>query len=393
MKILYTNFHSASGVGGHTSYVAALAAGLSRRHSIAIAAPGPSALIRIGGKLPGVEAHVQDFPNRVYRLPGAVRRLTRLLKEQQYDIVHVNGSSDHRLVILACLLLRKRPKIVLTKHNDIPVGKSSAWLRVIGGTDHVIAVCDHVRRKLAGSPYARKGITCIFNGIDTGRFTPGMGGYPPALRAQYFMSDLPGRIVLGSNAGTSHYKGWLYMVRAVAQLPEQLRRRFHIAVAGGPLASADIEEVKALGMQDRFTYVGQLDDVRPFLAAIDVGFVLSHRVETISFACREMMASGKPVIVTSQSGLPENISAGVDGWIVPPRSATAVADLLQAILAGAHDIPRMGAAARARAVREFDIQPFIQGTERVYRSLLEPIPARRNRHELDELDQPVDIRR
>jgi glycosyltransferase involved in cell wall biosynthesis len=375
MKILYTNFHCAGGVGGHTSYIARLASAFARRHSVSIAAPKGSALQRIGGELTDVQTHIQEFPSRLYRLPAAVRQLSRLLRAQRYDIVHVNGSSDHRLVLLASLTLRKRPKIVLTKHNDHRINGTSAWMRILAGTDHVIAVCDHVRRTLARSPYARKGVTRVFNGIDTRRFTPAAEVTRPAARAGCFQSAMPGRIVLGSNAGTSDYKGWMYMVRAVAALPRAERDRFHVAIAGGRPSQASFDEVRALGMQEHFTYVGDLDDVRPFLAAIDVGFVLSHRTETISFACREMMASGKPVIVTSQAGLPENITPGIDGWVVPPRSVDEIAAVLKSLAAGAKDTARMGAAARSKAVREFGIEPFVAGTEHVYLSLMNPLPG------------------
>jgi glycosyltransferase involved in cell wall biosynthesis len=375
MKILYTNFHCAQGIGGHTAYIARLAAALAQRHSVSIAAPRASALQRIGQALPGVRTHAQDFPSRLYRLPAAVRRLQRLLRDEQYDVVHVNGSSDHRLVLLASLTLRRRPKIVMTKHNDHRIGGASAWLRILAGTDHVIAVCDHVKARLARSPYARKGVTRVFNGIDTRRFAPAAETSRPVLRRQYFGHEMPDRIVLGSNAGTSDYKGWMYMVRAVAELPRPLRARFHVTVAGARPSDAELDEVRALSMRDHFTYVGDLEDVRPFLAAIDVGFVLSHRIETISFACREMMASGKPVIVTSHCGLPENITPGIDGWVVPPRSTTAISAVLKGMQAGAHDLARMGSAARSKAVREFGIEPFIDGTEHVYMRLMNPLPG------------------
>ncbi|OZI63360.1 aminopeptidase [Bordetella genomosp. 11] len=375
MKILYTNFHRARGVGGHTSYIARLAAALAQRHSVSIAAPARSALERMGREMPGVRTHAQEFPSSLHQVPAALRQLNRLLREQQYDIVHVNGSSDHRLVLLASLTLPRRPKIVLTKHNDHRIRGTSAWLRMLAGTDHVIAVCEHVKRRLARSPYARRGVTRVFNGIDTRRFTPPAEAARPALREKYFGSDMPDRIVLGSNAGTSDYKGWMYMVRAVAELPHPLRRRFHVAVAGARPSAEDLDEVRALSMQEHFTYAGDLDDVRPFLAAIDIGFVLSHRIETISFACREMMATGKPVIVTSHCGLPENITPGIDGWVVPPCSSTAISTLLKSVQSGAHDIARMGTAARGKAVSEFGIDPFIAGTEHVYLSLMNPLPG------------------
>ena len=45
MRILYTNFHSGPGIGGHTVYVQRLAQALAARHEVAIATPASSAPI------------------------------------------------------------------------------------------------------------------------------------------------------------------------------------------------------------------------------------------------------------------------------------------------------------------------------------------------------------
>lgn len=102
------------------------------------------------------------------------------------------------------------------------------------------------------------------------------------------------------------------------------------------------------------------------VAAFDIGFVLSWRVETISFACREMMSMGKPVIVTRHAGLPENIHDHRDGWVVPVREPQAIAKLLQRVLDGEVALDEMGNQARQKSLREFGLAPFVDATERVY---------------------------
>ena len=116
-------------------------------------------------------------------------------------------------------------------------------------------------------------------------------------------------------------------------------------------------------MQDRVIFVGLLDDVRPFLAALDPGFVLSSRVETISFACREMMAMGLPVVVTDVAGLPENVEDGVDGWIVPACAPAAVSEVLREALREPEALAvAMRPRARARALAEFGLPRFVAQT-------------------------------
>ena len=127
-----------------------------------------------------------------------------------------------------------------------------------------------------------------------------------------------------------------------------------VLIAGEPPDEDPLRYVESLGMQDRVIFVGLLDDVRPFLAALDLGFVLSSRVETISFACREMMAMGLPVVVTDVAGLPENVEDGVDGWIVPACAPAAVSEVLREALREPEALAVMSEAARARRLPSSD---------------------------------------
>src|SRR5690606_33623795 len=369
MKILYTNFHSGPDIGGHTVYVSRLAAGLSGQFRIAVAAPASSALYALATQMPGITAHAQDYPSRFYKLPAALRTLRALLRAERFDVVHVNGSADHRLAILATRLMKDPPRIVFTKHNTIPIARASAALRARFGRHHVIAVCRHVEQRVRASPYGAGAVSVIFNGVDTAHFRPLDEAAAAMHRRTLLGARAEGRIVLGSNAGTASYKAWLDIVRAVALLPAELADRFHIALAGEPFSASQRAELAALGMQDHITHAGALRDVRPFIAAIHVGFLLSTRVEAISFACREMMAMARPVLVTDYAGLPENVDAGRDGWIVPPARPAALAEVLRGIAGGAHDLPEMGRAARLKSLAAFDLRPFLDDTARVYRTV------------------------
>jgi glycosyltransferase involved in cell wall biosynthesis len=93
-------------------------------------------------------------------------------------------------------------------------------------------------------------------------------------------------------------------------------------------------------------------------------------VETISFACREMMAMGKPVLVSEYAGLPENIRQETDGWLVPPRNHPAIAQMLQRLLQQRNVMPAMGVAARQHAEEAFGLPRFVELTEAVYSQLL-----------------------
>ncbi|SDG22232.1 glycosyltransferase [Paraburkholderia phenazinium] len=373
MKILYTNFHDGDG-GGHTTYILSLARALSARHRVTIAAPLSSRLYQSASEIPGVEVVALEFRNRLGAMVGSGWKLRQLIENKRFDIVHVNGSADHRIVMLAALGLRRtRPRIVFTKHNDLPVSGLSTWLKGKLGTDSVICVSNYTRRRLAKTVYDRKVVWVVHHGVDLRRFAPVRTEVVERLRNRWCPVIPRDALLVGSVAGTESNKGWLNMVAAVALLPASQRERIRIVVAGQLPDTQQRARVAALGMTDHVIFTGVLSDVRPVVAALDVGFVLSQR-ETLSFACREMMAMGKPVIVSDSGGLPENVDAGVNGWIVAPHEHERMAQLLMRLLGNRLELTLAGMAARARSVAQFSLQAFAERTEAVYQECLARIP-------------------
>lgn len=367
MKILYTNFHQGDG-GGHTTYVMSLARILCQKSQVTIAAPRDSRLLAEAGALPGVDTVDLEFKGRALQQVDALRRLRALLRKERFDVIHVNGSADHRLCMLATMGMgARRPFIVYTQHNDRSANSLGARVRAKWGTNRVICVCSHTFRRMKQSVFRNEDLRVVHNGVDTDRCRPAGENESARARARYLPPSLQGLLVIGSNAGTADYKNWIDMVAAASLLPPAQREQIVILIAGKLPGEEKMRQVAELGMLDQVVFTGLLDDVAPFLAALDVGFVLSSRLETISFACREMMAAGKPVIVTTVGGLTENVTEGRNGWIVPPESAERVTRTLSDILRNRGVLDAMGVDARSTALKEFSLATFVGNTEQVYR--------------------------
>ena len=368
MKILLTNFHEGDG-GGHTTYLLALARGLAAGHEVHLAVPATSRLYREAAALDGVHVVAQPFPNAIAQLAAAARarrQLREYLRAHAFDIVHVNGSTDHRMVLSACGGMARKPRVVLTKHNSKPAqGVTHRWRA--RRTDLVIAVCESTRRMLETGPYARCQLRTVRNGIDVRHYLPWSDEAARAIRERW---SGEGQLLLGSNAGTAEHKGWMDLIEAVATLPAAQRARVDILLCGQPPMPEQTQRIEALGLAAQVHFAGLLSDVRPVVAAIDVGFVLSYAVETISFACRETMAMAKPVLVSDYAGLPENIDDGVDGWRVPVRDREAIAVAVADMLEHPERLRTMGDAARRKAEREFGLDRFIAATADAYAALL-----------------------
>ena len=247
MKILYTNFHPRNG-GGHASYVVNLARSFQGAHEVTVATPGTSRLFAQASLIPGVRCVDASFSTRLGAMMTEVAALRRLLQDGQFDLVHVNGTADHRQVMLARLGLRHPPRIVWTKHNTKPVRSIGHGLRARLGTDGAIGVCDYVTRLLQHSAYGKHPVLTIRLGVDTDNFQPATVDEVQQAR-KAFLGDIPqGTLVLGSVGGTDRAKGWMTLVQALACLPQAERDRFRLLVAGDPPRGTLRQEVEALGM-------------------------------------------------------------------------------------------------------------------------------------------------
>ncbi len=366
MKILFTNFHKRNG-GGHVTYILNLLRQLGD-HDCWLATPGTSRLFRYASEIDNITVVDQTFNSRIGQLWPEVRRLRQLIRQQRFDIIHVNASADHRHVMLACLGLprQQRPRIVFTKHNDHSLHTIGHWLRAKLGTDAVIAVSRYVAELFAGSAYEAFPVHVIHHGIDVQYFAPPTGTQRAEARKSLLGVDDPDLIVFGSTGGTDYEKGWLELVYAVAGLPDALKKRCRIIVAGDPPDTDIMQAITGLELQNQVIFPGLLDDIRPVLAASDLGFVLSHK-EALSFAARESMACGLATIVSDAGGLPENLEHGVSGWITPVKNIPALRGLLEDILP--NQALRLAIARQSRryAETEFNLTVFADRTLAVYK--------------------------
>jgi colanic acid/amylovoran biosynthesis glycosyltransferase len=77
--------------------------------------------------------------------------------------------------------------------------------------------------------------------------------------------------------------------------------------------------------------------------------------EGIPVVLMEAMSSGVPVVASRLSGIPEIVCDGVNGRLFPAGDATALADVLEQLAGDDGLRDRLGGAARATALREFDV--------------------------------------
>ena len=143
-------------------------------------------------------------------------------------------------------------------------------------------------------------------------------------------------------------KAQLLLVEAVAELVRE-GRRFELVLAGDGELRAPVEALIAKhGLRDVVSITGWIDGARvrdEILAARAV--VLPSLMEGIPVALMESLALARPVVTTFVGGIPELVSDGVEGWVVPAGSRHDLAVALRACLdASSDEVRARGAAGR-----------------------------------------------
>jgi len=118
----------------------------------------------------------------------------------------------------------------------------------------------------------------------------------------------------------------------------------------GALKEQDLHQLIAEGTVE---YPGQVGNVRTWIEQASV-FVLPSYREGVPRSTQEAMAVGRPVITTDVPGCRETVVNGVNGFLVPPWSARAVAEKMIFFLENRKAIASMGRESRRLACEKFD---------------------------------------
>jgi glycosyltransferase involved in cell wall biosynthesis len=125
---------------------------------------------------------------------------------------------------------------------------------------------------------------------------------------------------------------------------------------------------KVAQAQGRVRLLGYLENISEFLAGLDL-FIMPSRAEGLGSAVLLAMTAGLAVVASRVGGLPEVVEEGETGWLVPPNSASALAEAIVAAASDRKRLGELGLRARERA-RQFSSDIMIERTEALYRRLL-----------------------
>lgn len=162
------------------------------------------------------------------------------------------------------------------------------------------------------------------------------------------------------------------LLRALARLDPKLNVTFDI-VGGGDQRRALEQLTQELGIQDRVTFHGRIEDeeLRALYSRASV-FVIASIAELQSIATMEAMASALPVVAADAVALPHLVHDGENGYLFSPGDVDAVVDRVTRIVTAEADEYERMQRASLDGVAVHDINRTLDTFEALYRD--EPLP-------------------
>jgi glycosyltransferase involved in cell wall biosynthesis len=202
-------------------------------------------------------------------------------------------------------------------------------------------------------------VVVLENGVDLERFER-----LPLLQ----MPPTGQPVQMGAVANLRPVKGLDVLVEAAARLTAE-HPEAHFEVAGEGEARPGLEtQIARHKLAGRFVLRGGISDIPDFLGRLHVAVLCSH-AEGMSNALLEYMAAGRAVVATAVGAATELIRDGVEGLLVPPGDAAALAAAMGRLLRKPGLAERLGEAARARAFRRYSREAMVQRFEDFYERL------------------------
>lgn len=304
--------------------------------------------------------------------PRGLLTLTRFLRARRIDILHTHLYHPTVVGLWAGVLARTPIRVVTRHYSDYHTRENRTWHvrmdRMCTRLSHaVIGVSAHTSEHLIEVEHAPKAkIHTVLNGIDFDRVRLSGPDARERIRHEFGAQDSHLLLIV---ARLHPEKGHEFLFKAMPAIQRRVGRPVRLLVAGrGPFEQAYREQVRSVGCGESVTFVGFRRDVADLMAAADL-MVLPSVAEAFGLVLTEALYLGTPVVATRVGGIPEIVSDGMDGVLVPPADTDALTEAIVKLLNDPEARHRLAGAASERVRRRFGFQDMVRSYESVYEGL------------------------
>lgn len=302
--------------------------------------------------------------------PWNIRKIGKLLKKSDIDVVHAHFSRD-LWVLVPALYMNKdhRTPLLLTKHIGTMKPKTDLMHRwIYNRVDVIIGISRTIQQNIIKThPVVPDRVKCVYNGVDLDAFHFRKSDRKNVRASLKIPEDA---VVVGIAGRLTWWKGYrefLEMAKKVLSIRPGI---WFLAVGGGTIgeekeAGEIMDLAKSFNLGNHLIFTGFQKNLNSFLSAMDI-FVYPAYAEAFGLVLIEAMAIGLPVVSTNCDAVPEIVVDKRTGRLIPCMNSAAVTEAVMEMLEDRDKIRRFGKAGRARVRDMFDFQKMISKTVTVY---------------------------
>jgi glycosyltransferase involved in cell wall biosynthesis len=303
------------------------------------------------------------------RLPPGALRVARLARREGIQLIHSNSATVVAGAYAAPLA--GVPHLWYVREMIPERGLLGSILRreIPRRADALLCVSSAVAEQFdRGAVPAR----VLHSGVDWRRVQR-----IPTLEARARLGIPAEAAVVGSAGYLNPRKGMDLLLEGYAAARPGLGSTARLLLAGAPypgnerFAERLSSRARELGLGHELLMTGFLDEIGPFLSALDVFALTTREPEGLGRAVLEAMASGLPVIASGGGGMRDIIEGGRSGLLLDVPTPAAIADALSELLGDRALRERLGEAARAEVRDRFRLDYTAERLLQTYTKLAE----------------------
>ncbi len=247
--------------------------------------------------------------------PSTARALVRHVRRHDVRVLHAHDLSSLAYAVVAGALTRI--PVVMTEHSRHYLEERARrrWeKRLLSmGLDALVEVSDQLAdASRCRDGVARRRIHVIPNGVPVESYRHADGA---AVRREWGLE--PSCLLIGAVGRLEHIKGPDVLLAAFSLVQAQHPQSRLVYVGDGSLRESLRAAALRMGLGERVLFAGMRSDIPAVMAALDI-FAMPSRSEGLPFALLEAMAASLPLVTTSVGHIPDLITDGQNGLLVPP---------------------------------------------------------------------------
>lgn len=263
--------------------------------------------------------------------------LIRITTKYKIELVHAHSVIPTGFTASVVSKIMHKPIFITAHGMDINNFKNSKIFNYflafsLNSSSKSIAVSEDLAKKMRLMVNDENKIVVIRNAVDTDRFNPTRD---KSIRDKF---DVKYDDILVLFVGyLDTFKGIFELLSAFNHLKSENNNVKLIMVGTGPKKEVMLKILTESGIENEVIFTGVVEHqkIHKYYQAADI-FVLPSYTEGLPVSVLEAMACGLPVVATHVGGIPEIITDGINGFLVPPKAEEELIKKLMILINNEH---------------------------------------------------------